>query len=234
MLRSSVSILNPPFRRPADLKLASPSITDENGFQPRLPRLPAGFETVIRSGSVFTGMNRRRFIYAALACGRNPRANAGGQSFNASPSAPNLNFADPFILRLWYLAPLCPSSGHFKIRAPMVRETGNLDPAQRGAEHLGRGRYQGTHSVMKSSSRKPTMPSGDWRPSTRRPFRPLRHPVPEAGGGSSYNALEMKSRRGRARGLSGAVGIHVVEVLDYVAPDSGGFGGDGTSNARFV
>ncbi len=56
-----------------------------------------------------------------------------------------------------------------------------------------------------------------------------------AGGGSSYNALEMKfEKRPGHDGLSVLSAFTWSKSLDYVGARFRGFGGDGTSNARFV
>lgn len=235
------TILNPPFPLTGRYEAGKPLYTPtKTGFQPRVGlayRMTPN--TVIRTGfGLYGNEPAGGMIYSALGCGRNPRANAGGQSFTSSPSSPNLVFSDPFNTSALVPGAALPLLGGFEDPAPQwyVENWGFSIERSLTPDTMIEVGYQGSHSVHEvliTEINDATPGPGNRQ--SRRPVPAAQSIQSLAGNGSShYNALEVKfeKRAGRS-GLSALSAFTWSKSIDYMGGRFRGFGGD-PSASRFV
>jgi hypothetical protein len=201
--------------------IANPVFPQTGRFQPQVglfefskrafqPRVGLSYRlsdrTVVRSGfGIYGNEPLGGMVYGALGGTRNPRANAGQQNYNASPTTPNLLLSDPFSGTA--AGGGLPTTGGFQNPMPMwyAINWGTSIERQLTNNTMFEIGYQGTHSVHEFQ----VIEINDARPGTgdrqlRRPFPTMQsYQLLAANGDLIYHGLELKlEKRPGPEGLS--------------------------------
>jgi hypothetical protein len=128
-------------------------------------------------------------LYGALGGTRNPRANAGQQTFTASATFPDLPFQNPVSGNV--PGGGLPNVGGFEDPMPQwyVVNWGISIEHQLTPSTMVEVGYQGTHSVHEIQIVEANDAPRNWRSPLRRPFRRSRVPALVGNGDQLYNAL---------------------------------------------